>query len=224
MKGASTSWNGKRRWTRKFQAAALTVGRHTRCSVTAGVVMGRFLARACSGIIVGGLLLGPGAEAREQARSSPVSVERVPSAPHWMQGQVIVSAPPEVVWARLQDVAGWPKLLTDVARLEVKERRGSRWEIELETRTLGHGQLPYHVELEPGRRVRFWRSGSGVAVQAFLLVRDGPAPGKANVVYSLYVHLTGLPHLLLPDSSLDEKQEHMVSVTLGDLERGFRSP
>lgn len=169
-------------------------------------------------------MLGSETAAREQAKSSPVSVERVPSAPRWMQGQVTVSAPPEVVWARLQDVAGWPKLLTDLARLDVKERRGSRWEIDLETRTLGHGQLPYHVELEPGLRVRFWRSGSGVAVQAFLLVRDGPTSGTANIVYSLYVRLTGLPHVLLPDSSLDEKQEHMVSVTLRDLERGFRSP
>jgi uncharacterized membrane protein len=186
--------------------------------------MGRILARACSGIIVGAVLLCSKAEAREQARTSPVSVEHASSDPRWVQGQVTVSAAPEVVWSRLQNVAGWPSLLTDVARLDVTGRRGTHWEIELETRTLGHGELPYHVELEPSRRVRFWRTGSGVAVNAFLLVREGPTPAQASIVYSLYVRLSGLPHLLISDESLGKKQEHMVAVTLGDLERAFRSP
>lgn len=151
-------------------------------------------------------------------------MQREASDPHWVQGQVTVSAPPELVWSRLQNVAEWPRLLTDVERLDVTERRGSRWEIMLETRTLGHGELPYHVDLEPGRRVRFWRTGSGVAVQAFMLVREGPTPLHSNVVYSLYVRLTGLPHLLISDESLGKKQEHMVAVSLADLYRAFPPP
>lgn len=175
------------------------------------------------------LLCGSAAEAGEQARTSPrghVVLERPAADTHWVQGQVTVGAPPDEVWARLENVAAWPRLLTDVERLEVKERRGSHWEIELETRTLGHGELPYHVDLqpEPSRRVRFWRSGSGVAVQAFLLVREGPTPRQSNVVYSLYLRLSGLPHLLISDHSLVEKQQHMVSVTLSDLDRAFSSP
>ena len=108
--------------------------------------------------------------------------------------------------------------------MDVTERRGSHWEVRLETRTLGHGELPYHVDLESGRRVRFWRTGSGVAVQAFLLVREGPTPLQANVVYSLYLKLTGLPHLLISDESLGKKQEHMVAVTLADLYTAFPPP
>jgi uncharacterized membrane protein len=186
--------------------------------------MGRILARAGSGIVVLFVLLGSAAEAREQAKSSPVSLAPPAADPHGVQGQVTISAPPDAVFARLENVADWPRLLTDVAHLEVKERRDTRWEIELETRTLGHGSLPYHVDVERGRRVRFWRTGSGVAVQAFLLVRDGPTRGQANVVYSLYIRLSGVPRLLISDDSLHKKQEHMVRVTLEDLDRGFPPP
>jgi hypothetical protein len=57
-----------------------------------------------------------------------------------------------------------------------------------------------------------------------LLVRDGPTPLQADVVYSLYVQLTGLPHLLISDESLGKKQEQMVAVTLSDLYRAFPPP
>jgi uncharacterized membrane protein len=138
-----------------------------------------------------------------------------------VQGQVTVAVPPGIVWSRLQNVADWPRLMTDIERLKVVERRGPRWEVELETRTLGHGSLDYHVDLAPGRSVRFWRTGSGVAAQGYLTVRDGPTEHEANIVYTLYIRLSGLPRLLISDDAMREKQEHMVTVTLGDLYRAY---
>jgi hypothetical protein len=134
---------------------------------------------------------------------------------------VTIAAAPAEVFARLENVPEWPSLLSDITRLKVTGRQGDLWQVELETRTLDHGSLGYHVELDRPRQVRFWRTGNGVAVNAILLVRDGRGPNETNVVYSLYIKLTGAPHLLLSDRALRAKQEHMVAVTLADLDRSF---
>jgi uncharacterized membrane protein len=217
MNGVSTSWYGKRRWTMKFHAADWPV-RHARCVDPFSVVRSVSKRSWLIGVLV--LAASTSSEAREQAKTPPVVMEHV-ADPHWVQGQVTIAASPEVVWSALQKVDAWPQLLTDVERLEVRQHDGSHWEIELETRTLEHGMLGYHVELGPGRLVRFWRDGMGVAVSAFLRVRDGRTKDECNVIYTLAIHLSGIPRLLISDASLHEKQSHMVEVTLADLHRAF---
>ncbi len=103
----------------------------------------------------------------------------------------------------------------------VEHKEPSRWKIELETRTLGYGMLPYQVEFQPDRTIKVWAKAPGVAVLAYTLLRDGPTPNETNVVYSLYIDLSGIPRLLVSESSLRQKQEHMVDVTLRDLYRAF---
>lgn len=170
-------------------------------------------------------LTGAGATAgvarADAPAGEPVVAAVVPGDTRWVQGQVTVAAPPEVVWARLQDVAAWKTLMSDIKRLEVKQRRGTRWEVALETRTLPQGALDYHVDVGPSRSVRLWRTGSGVAVQGITMVRPGPTAGESNVVYSLYIRLGGVPSILISERSLREKQLHMVTTTLGDLRRAF---
>lgn len=166
------------------------------------------------------VLFARDAGAEEQA-PNPVVLERTGADPHWVQGQVTLNAPPGVVLARLRNVPEWPRLLTDIKQLKVVGRQDeAHSDVELETRTLGHGSLRYQVELAP-RQVKFSRTGSGVAVAAVLVVRDGPTPQQSNVVYSLYIRLSGAPGLLISDKSLHQKQEHMVSVTLADLHRAW---
>jgi uncharacterized membrane protein len=155
------------------------------------------------------------------ASSPPVSSWRVASDDRWTQGQVNVDAPPDVVWSRLEHVESWPQLLSDISNFRVVDRQGSQWKIELETHTLDHGMLPYTVELQGGRQVRLWAKGPGVTIVAFTLVRDGPTPRTSNVVYSLYIDLSGLTKLLIGDATLRNKQRHMVDVTLGDIWRAY---
>ncbi|MCL2723476.1 MAG: hypothetical protein FWD69_03475 [Polyangiaceae bacterium] len=97
--------------------------------------------------------------------------------------------------------------------------RGDHWNIELETKTLDHGMLPYQVELSPNRKVKFWTKNSGVTVEVLANVLGGPTPGQADIIYSMYLDVTGIPALLISEKSLREKQEHMVAVTLGDFDR-----
>src|SRR5499427_7297431 len=83
---------------------------------------------------------------RADSGGQTVRWSRVASDPRWVQGDVTVNAPPDMVWARLARVNEWPQSLTDIERLKVLDRRTddrghTRWKIELETRTLGHGML-----------------------------------------------------------------------------------
>ncbi len=149
--------------------------------------------------------------------------------PRWVQGEVTVDGTPDAVWARLSDVGALPQTLTDLARLKVLEKRKgedghTRWKIELETRTLGYGMLGYDVDSGPGREMKLSTNTMGVKAVASTLVRPGPNPGQANVVYSFLVEFSGLSSLLLSSKSLREKQAHMVEVTLNDIGRAFPKP
>lgn len=151
------------------------------------------------------------------------------SDPRWVQGDVTVDAPPDVVWARLARVDDWTHTLTDVASLKVLDRRTNdqghtRWKIELETRTLDHGMLGYEVDSDPAGSLLLSTNRMGVHAVAQTLVRSGPTPNQSNVVYSFFIYLSGLPSLLISESSLRRKQEHMVDVTLGDIGRVFAKP
>src|SRR5690242_19786680 len=74
-----------------------------------------------------------GDEGSAAASSPPVTSWRLPNDARWIQGQVNVDAPPDVVWSRLERVDTWPQLLSDIARFRVTDRQGSTWKIELET-------------------------------------------------------------------------------------------
>jgi len=170
-----------------------------------------------------------GGYVRADGGGQTVRWSRVASDPRWVQGDVTVNAPPDMVWARLARVDEWPQTLTDIERLKVLDRqpdeRGhTRWKIELETRTLGHGMLGYEVDSDPARTLMLKTNRMGVSVVAQTLVRPGPTPHQANVVYSFFIELSGLPSLLISEKSLHEKQEHMVDVTLSDIGRAFPKP
>lgn len=151
------------------------------------------------------------------------------SDPRWVQGDATVNAPPDVVWARIARVDDWTHTLTDVAELKVLDRRTddrghTRWKIELETRTLDHGMLDYEVDSDPARSLVLSTNRMGVHAVAQTLVRSGPTPNQSNVVYSLFIHLSGLPSLLISEKSLRRRQEHMVDVTLSDMVHAFAKP
>jgi hypothetical protein len=102
------------------------------------------------------------------------------SDPRWVQGDVTVNAPPDVVWARLARVDDWTHTLTDVAKLKVLDRKTddhghTRWKIELETRTLDHGMLGYEVDSDPVRSLLLTTDRMGVHAVAQTLVRSGPS-------------------------------------------------
>jgi hypothetical protein len=179
----------------------------------------RILRRALFAAALAGLLTSGG---QVRADGNAPVWRRDPKDPRWVQGEVTVDASPDAVFARVERVDAWPHFLTDVLRLRVLEHRpgASHWKIELETRTLGHGMLGYDVEVGPGRALKLYTNRLGVKAVAHTLVRP-VGTSQANVVYSFFLELSGLPSLLISDKELRQKQEHMVAVTLADVARAF---
>jgi carbon monoxide dehydrogenase subunit G len=175
------------------------------------------LAAALTGALV---LHGSGA-ARAGSHAS-YTYHRDAKDPRWVQGEVTVDAPPDVVFATLEKVDAWPQTLTDIARLKVLSHRGDHWEVELETRTIPAGMLGYDVAVSPAQRsLKLYTNRLGVYTIAQTDVRPGASAGQSVVTYSLLIQVSGLPSLLISEKSLRQKQEHMVDVTLADLERAF---
>jgi hypothetical protein len=172
----------------------------------------------CFAVAVG---LGLFATSGGNAAAADVPAHRDAKDPRWVFGSVTVDAPPDQVWARIERVDAWPQILTDVARLRVTEHQGPHWAIDLETRSLGHGMLGYTVETSPERVLKLSTDKLGVHALAYTRVHPGPTPGQSNVSYSLFLELKGAPSLLISDRSLREKQDHMVAVTLADIQRAF---
>jgi hypothetical protein len=185
-----------------------------------------FFSGAGCGLALAIAAAGAGLVRADDAGPATVQWHHDRNDPRWVQGDVTVDAPPDVVWARLARVDDWTHTLTDVADLKVLERRTDerghmRWKIELETRTLDHGMLGYDVDSDPARSLLLTTDRMGVHAVAQTLVRAGPAPDRSNVVYSFFIRLSGLPSLLLSEKTLRQKQEHMVDVTLRDIGRAF---
>ena len=87
-----------------------------------------------------------------------------------------------------------------------------------------NGMLGYEVDCDPAHTLVLSTDRLGVRAMAQTIVRPGPSPDKSNVVYSFFIALSGLPSLLLSERSLREKQDHMIDVTLVDIERAFAKP
>lgn len=157
----------------------------------------------------------------QPATPSSITWARDRNDPHWVQGQVNVSAPPDAVWARVADVPNWPKLLTDIKWLKVLERGKDRWRVKLETRTFECGAHEYAVTLLEGRALTFEIDAPGIDSKARVLVRSGASAKQANVVYSLYVRATGIVGWFISEKELRKRQEAMVVRALADIQRAF---
>ncbi len=161
--------------------------------------------------------------ARAEDRSLAAgSWERDKKDPRWVHGRVDVATAPSAVWDRARDVPSWPKLFSDIRWLTVKAHDGSRWRVRLETRSMNCGSHEYDVVLEPAqRRVRLDIDAPGIDSRAWLIVRDGAPPAKADIRYSLYVRATGVMGWFISEKTLRAKQEQMVQRNLDDLRKAF---
>ncbi len=180
-----------------------------------------------SAVAFGALLFSSRGEVAQAQQSAAAPqrgagvAQRDTKDPRWVWGTVTVDASQDEVWARFQQVEAWPSMLSDIARLQVDGRRGNHWDIKLETKTLGHGMLGYAVDASDDRVIRLKTDTLGVHALAVTRILPGPTAKQTNVSYALFLELKGLPGLLISDSSLREKQQHMVSVSLADIRRTF---
>ena len=104
--------------------------------------------------------------------------------PRWVQGQVLIATPPDVVWERLQRVPEWPQMFTDIKTMRILERNAAHYRVRLETRTLDCGAHDYDIRLEAPRTAKLWIDAPGVTALAYMRVLNGTEEGSSRVVYS----------------------------------------
>jgi hypothetical protein len=125
------------------------------------------------------------------------------------------------VWARILRVDEWPSMFSDVKWVKVVERSPMHWRIRLESNTMTCGAHDYHVRFEPNRTGRVIIDAPGTTSVAYFRVFDGPSPGGARVVYSLFVEVHGIASWFVSEAAVREKQEQMVDRYLRDIDRQF---
>ncbi len=69
--------------------------------------------------------------------------------------------------------------------------------------------------------MKVWTNDMGVKAVTYTTVRQGETPNESNVVYSMFIEVSGVPSLLISEKSLRQKQEHMVATTLEDMNKSF---
>jgi hypothetical protein len=142
--------------------------------------------------------------------------------PRWVQGEVILPAPPEAVWSRLGRVSEWPRIFTDIKSLRIVDRIDETWNMKVESRTFAYGPQEYHARLDPSARTaRGWVAGAGVSAVNTMRIFDGSAPRTSRAVCSLFIDARGIAAWVLGKDEIHRKQEHMVVQYLADFERAF---
>jgi hypothetical protein len=176
-------------------------------------------------ILAAALLVSLARSDDADAQQAPTSqVTRDTNDPRWIWGTVTVNGTPEHVWSRVERVEAWPLILTDIAQMKVVEHHDTRWKIDLETKTFGHGPIGFDVVTSPDRVATLKADKVGVHVLANTRVKPGPVSGQSVVTYSVFIEVNGPASLLISEKTLREKQAHMAQVALNDIARAFGTP
>lgn len=160
-----------------------------------------------------------------RAESLPrVAWSRDPKDPRWVQGQAIVAAAPDAVWARIQRVDAWPTLFSDIKWLKVLERSPTHWGIRLESKSMTCGAHDYHIRFSDPRTGQVIIDAPGTTSLAYFRVLEGRTSDEARAVYSLFIEVRGIMSWFVSETALREKQEQMVERYLRDIDRVFNAP
>ncbi len=143
--------------------------------------------------------------------------------PRWVQGQIDLDTPASEVWQRIAAVRAWPTLFSDVASFSVRSvsTDAAHWVVRFESRTIGHGEHDYRVELDPRPRSgRMMVDVFGVRATAYVSVTPIDER-RSRVSYAIFAEKRGLFGLFVPERALRVNEERLVERTLDDLARVF---
>lgn len=164
-----------------------------------------------------------GTSAPAQAAPSPPTItwSRDTKEPRWVTGSTIVDTPPDRVWSKLEGVAGWPAMFTDIKTMKIKLHVGRQWRLVMQTNTFDCGAHDYDVVFQNDRVVRVRILAPGVDAIALVSVRPGPTPEQSIIGYRLFVDAHGVVGWFVSEAKLRERQESMTVRYLIDLHRAF---
>jgi carbon monoxide dehydrogenase subunit G len=142
--------------------------------------------------------------------------------PRWVQGDVTVAAPSDVVWRRLRRVTEWPRTFTDIKSLRVLESGRDDWLLKITSRTFDYGEYEYRAQFtDSTRSARGSFGGAGATAVCTMRVVEGSEPRTSRVWCSLFIDARGVAAWILGQDEIRRRQEHMVVQYLRDFERAF---
>lgn len=153
------------------------------------------------------------------AAAATVSLTTDPANPEIVVGRVRLGAPPAVVWNRLRRVDEWPRLFTDVRKLEVRRHQGDHWVVRLDSAVFKCGPHDYEVHFKSDQAAELRIDAPGIDASGTLSIV--PAPGGSIFEHRLRVHVGRVVGWFVSERDVRDRQWRLVRAYLIDLERAF---
>ena len=154
-------------------------------------------------------------------RSAAIQL-RNPST-HVTEGELVVTAEPDVVYATLVDYAHWTNVFTYLNTVNITSQRGDRAEIVTISKKGNKSTLRFNND-RTKRLVRFDQLGGRADAKAQIAISPGKAAGTTVVQVRLDAQVSGPAGWFVSDSQVRAKREKKIAKDLGQLEAYFRKP
>jgi hypothetical protein len=165
-------------------------------------------------------LLGASPAVMPTAPSRGVTWERSTSNPRWVIGRVNVGTSPNRVRERLEEVADWPLLFTDLAAVNVLKHDGPYWRVSTVSSTLDCGEFEAYIDFGRANEITMAMGIPDVDANWRLTVLPGTHEGMSVLTLGVYLSpSTDEPGWYGTAADLQRKQEKLTERYLKDLEQ-----
>jgi hypothetical protein len=150
------------------------------------------------------------------------------AADHTSEGDVTVPGDPATDYTMVEDTALWPKIFSDVARVEDQGKDAETGEEKVLLVTTEGQNNNLRFRNDPSRHVvRFHDTGGSADVWAEIAF-EASYQGTTRVHVTLHADVHGLLSIFVTDAKLRDQRQKKLSSDLADIQRFFiraaRSP
>jgi len=135
------------------------------------------------------------------------------------EGEVVLAAAPEDVYAAVTDYPRWTDIFPYIARVKVKSA-GTKAVIETTNRKGHKNTLKFDNDARK-RTVRFDESSGPAAAHAEIVFEAGAIAGTTRVRARLRADVDGVAGWFVSDATVRRKREHKLTKDLESLRRYF---
>lgn len=139
------------------------------------------------------------------------------------EGELVVPAEPDAVYATLVDYAHWTDVFTYLSTVTITSQRGDRAEIVTVSKKGNKSTLRFDND-RAKRIVRFEQLGGRADAKAEIALTSGKIGGTTVIRVRLDARVGGMAGWFVSDSKVRAKREKKISKDLGQLEAYFGKP
>lgn len=139
------------------------------------------------------------------------------------EGEVVVDGEPAQVFAAALDYARWTELMPDVARVEIKDKKGDDAHVTLVSPTGHRDNLHFH-NTPQARLIFFEDTGNGGRADVWAEIVFAPAETQTQtrVHIRLYAKVHGVASLVVSDGAVKDQREQKIVAELTHIREYFR--